>query len=61
MKRLNLQCLIVGDDDLECKKYTDLEQVSMKSVGFIASDLEKFDIIIYKGRLGRKVLRIQGI
>ena len=50
MKRLNLQCLIVGDDDLECKKYTDLEQVSMK-----------FDLIIYKGRLGRKVLRIQGI
>lgn len=61
MKRLNLLCLVVNDDDLECKKETDLNRISISSVGFIASDLERFDMIIYKGRLGQKVLRLNGI
>lgn len=64
MERKMLSTLIVNDDDLECrkgkeKKEIKLEDIKLSSVGFIMSDLEKFDLIIYKGRLGKKVLRIR--
>ena len=59
-----LSTLIVNDDDLECrkgkeKKEIKLEDIKLSSVGFIMSDLEKFDLIVYKGRLGKKVLRVR--
>ena len=59
-----LSTLIVNDDDLECrkgkeKKEIKLEDIKLSSVGFVMSDLEKFDLIVYKGRLGKKVLRIR--
>ena len=64
MERKMLSTLIVNDDDLECrkgkeKKEIKLEDIKLSSIGFIMSDLEKFDLIIYKGRLGKKVLRIR--
>lgn len=64
MERKMLSTLIVNDDDLECrkgkeKKEIKLEDIKLSSVGFIMSDLEKFDLVIYKGRLGKKVLRIR--
>ena len=64
MERRTLSTLIVNDDDLECrkgkeKKEIKLEDIKLSSVGFITSDLEKFDLIVYKGRLGKKVLRIR--
>jgi hypothetical protein len=64
MERKTLNTLIVNDDDLECRKGKDkkeikLEDIKLSSVGFIMSDLEKFDLIIYKGRLGKKALRIR--
>lgn len=59
-----LSTLIVNDDDLECrkgkeKKEIKLEDIKLSSVGFVMSDLEKFNLIVYKGRLGKKVLRIR--
>jgi hypothetical protein len=59
-----LSTLIVNDDDLECrkgkeKKEIKLEDIKLSSVGFVMNDLEKFDLIVYKGRLGKKVLRIR--
>ena len=59
-----LSTLIVNDDDLECrkgkeKKEIKLEDIKLSSVGFVMNDLEKFDLIIYKGRLGKKVLRVR--
>ena len=56
--------MIVNDDDLECrkgkeKKEIKLEDIKLSSVGFVMNDLEKFDLIVYKGRLGKKVLRIR--
>jgi len=59
-----LSTLIVNDDDLECrkgkeKKEIKLEDIKLSSVGFVMSDLEKFDLIVYKGRLGKKVLRVR--
>lgn len=64
MERRTLSTLIVNDDDLECrkgkeKKEIKLEDIKLSSVGFVISDLEKFDLIVYKGRLGKKVLRIR--
>lgn len=64
MERKTLSTLIVNDDDLECrkgkeKKEIKLEDIKLSSVGFVMSDLEKFDLIVYKGRLGKKVLRIR--
>lgn len=64
MERKMLSTLIVNDDDLECrkgkeKKEIKLEDIKLSSVGFVMSDLEKFDLIVYKGRLGKKVLRVR--
>lgn len=60
MKKLSLSTLVVNDDDLECtKKKPTLDNLSLRSVGFVASDLEKFDCIVYKGKLGTKVLKIK--
>jgi hypothetical protein len=64
MEKRMLSTLIVNDDDLECrkgkeKKEIKLEDIKLSSVGFIMSDLEKFDLIVYKGRLGKKVLRVR--
>ena len=64
MERRTLSTLIVNDDDLECrkgkeKKEIKLEDIKLSSVGFVMSDLEKFDLIVYKGKLGKKVLRIR--
>ena len=64
MERKMLSTLIVNDDDLECrkgkeKKEIKLEDIKLSSVGFVMKDLEKFDLIVYKGRLGKKVLRVR--
>ena len=64
MERRTLSTLIVNDNDLECrkgkeKKEIKLEDIKLSSVGFVMSDLEKFDLIVYKGKLGKKVLRIR--
>lgn len=62
MTRKDVKILIVDDQDLDCKKKKEeitLEDIGINNVGFLLSDLEKYDIIIYKGRLGKKVLRLQ--
>ena len=64
MERRTLSTLIVNDNDLECrkgkeKKEIKLEDIKLSSVGFVMSDLDKFDLIVYKGKLGKKVLRIR--
>ena len=62
MIRKDVKVLIVDDQDLDCKKKKEeitLEDIGINNVGFLLSDLEKYDIIIYKGRLGKKVLRLQ--
>lgn len=62
MIRKDVKVLIVDDQDLECRKKKEeitLEDIGINNVGFLLSDLEKYSIIIYKGRLGKKVLRLQ--
>ncbi len=62
MKRANLNVLFVGDNDLLCKKKDEertIEDINIAKVGFVASDLEVYDMIIYDGRLGKKILKIK--
>lgn len=62
MIRKDVKVLIVDDQDLDCRKKKEeitLEDIGINNVGFLLSDLEKYNIIIYKGRLGKKVLRLQ--
>ena len=62
MDRKILNTLIVNDNDLECRKEEKeitLDDIKLSSVGFKAADLEKFDIIVYKGKLGKKALKLK--
>lgn len=62
MNRKLLNTLIVNDNDLECRKEEKeitLDDIKLSSVGFKAADLEKFDIIVYKGKLGKKALKLK--
>ena len=62
MDRKLLITLIVNDNDLECRKEEKeitLDDIKLSSVGFKAADLEKFDIIVYKGKLGKKALKLK--
>jgi len=58
MERLILNTLIVNDDDLDCDcKETTLESMTIANVGFRLPDIERFDMVIYKGKRGQKILR----
>ena len=63
MERKQLSALIVNDDDLECpgkkEKTLELRDIKLSSVGFVTKDLDKFDLVIYKGKLGKKVLKVR--
>lgn len=58
MERKLVNTLFVNDDDLECDcKDVTLENLTIANVGFRLPDIEKFDMVIYKGKRGQKVLR----
>ena len=58
MERKVANILLVNDDDLECDcKEIDLDNLSIATVGFRLPDMERFDIVIYKGTRGEKILR----
>ena len=58
MERIIMNTLIVNDDDLDCDcKETTLDSMTIANVGFRLPDIEKFDIVIYKGTRGEKILR----
>ena len=62
MDRKLLNTLIVNDNDLECRKEEKeitLDDIKLSSVGFKAADLEKFDIIVYKRKIGKKALKLK--
>ena len=61
MDRIIEKILIVNDDDLECnkdQKEIELDDIKLNNVGFVTKDLEQFKVIVYKGRLGKKGLRL---
>lgn len=57
MERRIINTLIVNDDDLDCKKDLTLDNISILSLGFVLGDISKFDLIIYIGKLGKKIIK----
>ena len=53
-----INTLLVNDDDLNCDcKDLDIDKVDITKLNFINADLEKFDLIVYSGKRGRKILK----
>lgn len=64
MNRKLLNTLIVGDEDLECsckKEDLTIDSINLSNVGFITQDLEKYDLVVYKGSRGLKILKIKNL
>lgn len=59
MVKKNIEYLQVSDNDLECNciKSGEIEKLTIDSLGFTPVDLERFDLIVYKGKLGTKILK----
>ena len=57
MKKVNTTILLVGDNDLKCDKKEG--EPSLTSLGFILPDLEKFHVISYQGKHGKKILKLK--
>lgn len=58
MDRRVISSIIFGDDDLECKceKIT-LTDLNMSHLSIKKEDLDKIDLIVYKGKKGTKILK----
>ena len=53
-----MNTLIVDDNDLNCNcEGLTLEGINLGKVGFVNVDLAKFDLIVYKGKRGKKILK----
>ena len=58
MDRRLIKTLIVNDDDMNCDCSTKtIEDITILNVGFSVSVLDSFDMIIYDGTRGTKVLK----
>ena len=58
MERRMINTLIVNDQDLNCNcDSLTLEEITISKLGFVNADLDKFDLIVYKGKRGSKVIR----
>ena len=53
-----MNTLIVDDNDLNCNcSELTLEEINLGKVGFVNVDLSKFDLIVYNGKRGKKILK----
>lgn len=63
MKKLLLKTLIVDDNDFECpdrnKKIT-FDDINIHTLSFKDSDIKSFSLILYKGKFGTKIIKIEG-
>lgn len=58
MERRVINALIVNDNDLECNcKDLTIDKINISTVSFTSADMEKFDMVIYKGNKGQKILK----
>ena len=58
MDRRVIKTLIVDDKDLNCDcKDKTIDDISIVNVGFSVSVLDSFDMIIYNGTKGAKILK----
>lgn len=58
MDRRLINTLIVNDNDVDCNsdKLT-LTDLTIQNLNFILDDLKSFELIVYSGKRGTKVLR----
>ena len=58
MKRELLKTLVLGDDDLDCScdKIT-MAELGISHVAFNEEDLAPYNLIVYSGKKGTKILR----
>lgn len=58
MDRRVINTLIVNDDDLNCDcSSKTIDDITIVNVGFSIGVLGKFDMVIYKGTKGTKILK----
>lgn len=58
MNRFTLKTLIVNDDDLKCETgKIALLAINLGHLNFLEKDLEGYDLIVYQGIKGCKILR----
>lgn len=58
MERRVIKTLIVGDNDLDCNcdKVT-IDNMTILNLNFVWKDIEDYELILYKGKRGTKILR----
>jgi hypothetical protein len=58
MDRRVIKTLIVNDDDLNCDcSSKTIDDISIANVGFSVSIIDSFDMIIYDGTKGAKIIK----
>ena len=58
MNKILINALMVNDDDLECKNdKTTLTDLNLNNLNFKLEDIEGFDLIVYRGKKGTKILK----
>ncbi len=57
MNRQTIKLLVVDDNDVHCKTPTSLTHMNLDSLNFIPADLDKYDMIVYQGKRGMKILK----
>ena len=58
MDRRVIKTLIINDDDLNCDcSSKPLEDINITSIGFSVSVIDSFDMIIYDGSKGTKIVK----
>lgn len=58
MNKFTLKTLVVNDDDLNCStEKVPLLGITTSSLNFVENDLKDYDLIVYQGRRGCKILR----
>ena len=57
MNRMSVKTLLLGDDDVQCKTDSDISKMTLDSTNFLPKDLESYDLIVYYGKRGTKILK----
>lgn len=58
MERRIMNTLILGDEDMNCDcKDKTISDLNITMIGLNLSSLDKFDLIVYRGNKGVKILR----
>lgn len=53
-----IKTLLVNDEDLNCDcKDKTIEDITVANIGFSVSIIDSFDLIIYEGSKGTKILK----